>query len=69
MKKNYAISPQIINTMAMNNDPLGIKDSSSNFIYGNIAKKNLFIILNNYLIMKGFMIMNYPRVWGSRELN
>ncbi|WP_420800738.1 hypothetical protein [Photorhabdus bodei] len=69
MKKSYAISPQIINMMEISNEPWGIKDSSSNFIYGNAAKKNLFIILNNYLIMKGFMIMNYPRVWGSRELN
>ncbi|WP_338047384.1 hypothetical protein [Photorhabdus bodei] len=69
MKKNYTISPQIINTMEMNNEPLGIMNSSSNFIYGNAAKKNLFIILKNYLIMKGFMIMNYPRVLDSRELN
>ncbi|CAQ84668.1 MULTISPECIES: helix-turn-helix transcriptional regulator [Photorhabdus] len=39
MKKNYAISPQIINTMEMSNEPWGIKDSSSNFIYGNSATK------------------------------
>ncbi len=63
MKKNYAISPQIISTMEMNNEPLGITNSSSNFICSNAAKKNLFIILNNYLIMKGFMILHYPRIW------
>ncbi|AWK41808.1 MULTISPECIES: hypothetical protein [Photorhabdus] len=63
MNKNYVISPQIINTMEMNNEPWGITDSSSNFIYSNADKKNLFIMLNNYLII------NYPRVWGSRELN
>ncbi|ETS30236.1 helix-turn-helix transcriptional regulator [Photorhabdus temperata] len=39
MKKNYTISPQIINTMEMSNEPWGIKDSSSNFIYGNSATK------------------------------
>ncbi|WP_394341392.1 hypothetical protein [Photorhabdus laumondii] len=43
MKKNYAILPQIINTMEMNNEPWGIKNSSSNFIYGNSANKDLFV--------------------------
>ncbi len=56
MKKNYALSPQIINTIKMNNEPWEITDSSSNFIYSNADKKNLFIMLNNYLII------NYPRV-------
>ncbi|MGV7963730.1 LuxR C-terminal-related transcriptional regulator [Photorhabdus tasmaniensis] len=37
MKKNYVISPQIINTMELSNEPWGIKDSSSCFIYGNLA--------------------------------
>ncbi|WP_422631085.1 hypothetical protein [Photorhabdus stackebrandtii] len=41
MKKNYAISPQIINTMALSNEPRGVKDSSSCFIYGNQALKSL----------------------------
>ncbi|MER2471452.1 hypothetical protein [Photorhabdus laumondii] len=63
MKKNYALSPQIINTMEIENEPRGIADNSSNFIYSNATKKNLFIMLNNYLII------NYPRVWSSRELN
>ncbi|ETS32023.1 response regulator containing a CheY-like receiver [Photorhabdus khanii NC19] len=35
--KNYTISPQIINTMELSNEPWGIKDSSSCFIYGNLA--------------------------------
>lgn len=39
MKKNNAISLQVINTMAISNEPWGIKDSSSNFIYGNPATK------------------------------
>ncbi|WP_448511973.1 hypothetical protein [Photorhabdus laumondii] len=39
MKKNYALSPQIINTMEMNNEPWEIADSSSNFIYSNTAKE------------------------------
>ncbi|ETS33629.1 helix-turn-helix transcriptional regulator [Photorhabdus temperata] len=41
MKKNYAISPQIINTMELSNEPWGIKDSSSCFIHGNTAFKRL----------------------------
>ncbi len=39
MKKNYTISPQIINTTEISNEPRGVKDSSSFFIYGNSAKK------------------------------
>ncbi|WP_338090288.1 hypothetical protein [Photorhabdus luminescens] len=41
MKKNYAISPQIINTIEMSNEPWRVNDSSSNFIYGNLATKEL----------------------------
>ncbi|MBS9434158.1 helix-turn-helix transcriptional regulator [Photorhabdus hainanensis] len=37
--KNCTISPQIINTLEISNEPWGIKDSSSNFIYGNSATK------------------------------
>ncbi|WP_445374237.1 hypothetical protein ACSLVK_18775 [Photorhabdus tasmaniensis] len=39
MKKNYAISPQIINTMELSNELWGVKDSSSRSIYGNSATK------------------------------
>ncbi len=56
MKKNYALSPQIISTMEMNNEPWEITDSSSNFIYSNADKKIYSSMLNNYLII------NYPRV-------
>ncbi|MDB6373964.1 MULTISPECIES: helix-turn-helix transcriptional regulator [Photorhabdus] len=35
------ISPQVINTMSVNNDPWGIKDKNSCFIYGNQALKHL----------------------------
>ncbi len=41
MKKNYVISPQIINTMELSNEPWGIKDSSSYFIYGNLALSSI----------------------------
>ncbi|MCW7760329.1 helix-turn-helix transcriptional regulator [Photorhabdus luminescens] len=37
MKKNYAISPQVINTMEQSNEPWGIKDKNSCFIYANQA--------------------------------
>ncbi|WP_339921121.1 hypothetical protein [Photorhabdus caribbeanensis] len=69
MKKNFVISPQVINTMEQSNEPRGIQDSSSNFIYDNSATKDLFVTLNNYLIMKSFMIMHYPRLWDDHELN
>ncbi|WP_141096751.1 hypothetical protein [Photorhabdus luminescens] len=39
MKKNYEISPQIINTMGISHKPWGVKNSSSYFIYGNSAIK------------------------------
>ncbi|OCA55880.1 hypothetical protein [Photorhabdus namnaonensis] len=45
MKKSNAISPQVINTMAISNEPWGIKDSSSNFIYDNLTKK---IFIRNF---------------------
>ncbi len=69
MKKSYAILPQNINTIEMSNEPWGIQNSSSNFIYGDSDTKNSFVISYNHLIIKGFMIMNYPKVWDSRELN
>ncbi|MBS9426977.1 PAS and helix-turn-helix domain-containing protein [Photorhabdus akhurstii] len=37
MKKNYVISPQVINTMKQSNEPWGIKDKNSCFIYANQA--------------------------------
>ncbi|MCC8422579.1 LuxR C-terminal-related transcriptional regulator [Photorhabdus thracensis] len=39
--KNYTISPQIINTMEISNEPWGVKDENSCFIYGNQAFKNI----------------------------
>ncbi|WP_339366762.1 MULTISPECIES: hypothetical protein [unclassified Photorhabdus] len=60
MKKKYAISPQIINTMAMNNDPLGIKDSSSNFIYGNAAKKKFIHNFKQLFDYEGFYDHELP---------
>ncbi|MCC8459737.1 helix-turn-helix transcriptional regulator [Photorhabdus aegyptia] len=39
MKKNYVISPQVINTMEQSNEPWGIKDKNSCFIYSNQACK------------------------------
>nr|MCA6220720.1 helix-turn-helix transcriptional regulator [Photorhabdus antumapuensis] len=37
MDNKLIISPQIINTMKQNNEPWGIKDKNSCFIYGNKA--------------------------------
>ncbi|OWO84035.1 helix-turn-helix transcriptional regulator [Photorhabdus luminescens] len=41
MNKSYAISPQVINTMEQSNEPWGIKDKNSCFIYGNLALKSV----------------------------
>ncbi|QXF33488.1 helix-turn-helix transcriptional regulator [Photorhabdus luminescens] len=41
MKKNYVISPQVINTMEQSNEPWGIKDKNSCFIYANQACKHV----------------------------
>ncbi|ETS31535.1 helix-turn-helix transcriptional regulator [Photorhabdus temperata] len=41
MNNKVIISPQIINTMQQSNEPWGIKDKNSCFIYGNLALKHL----------------------------
>ncbi|WP_434525093.1 helix-turn-helix transcriptional regulator [Photorhabdus asymbiotica] len=41
MNNKLIISPQVINTMQQSNDPWGIKDENSCFIYGNLALKSL----------------------------
>ncbi|NHB60281.1 helix-turn-helix transcriptional regulator [Photorhabdus sp. RW14-46] len=48
MKKNYVISPQIINTMAQSNEPWGIKDKNSCFIYANQACKRVQNISSSF---------------------
>ncbi|MCC8459738.1 helix-turn-helix transcriptional regulator [Photorhabdus aegyptia] len=48
MKKNYVISPQVINTMEMSNEPWGIKDKNSCFIYANQACKHLQNISSSF---------------------
>ncbi len=43
--KSYEISPQIINTMEISNEPREVKDSSSFFIYlQQFCEKNSFIM-------------------------
>ncbi|MDB6369746.1 hypothetical protein PH242_19350 [Photorhabdus bodei] len=60
MKKNYAISPQIISTMEMNNEPLGITNSSSNFIYSNAAKKKFIHNFKKLFDYEGFYDLTLP---------
>ncbi|MCT8344076.1 MULTISPECIES: helix-turn-helix transcriptional regulator [Photorhabdus] len=48
MKKNYAISPQVINTMEQSNEPWGIKDKNSCFIYANQACKHVQNISSSF---------------------
>ncbi|WP_350304252.1 helix-turn-helix transcriptional regulator [Photorhabdus viridis] len=47
-RKNSTISLQIINTLEISNEPWGIKDKSSSFLYGNDALIKLQNIDNNY---------------------
>ncbi|KER01239.1 helix-turn-helix transcriptional regulator [Photorhabdus temperata] len=47
-RKNSTISSQIINTLEISNEPWGIKDKSSCFLYGNDALIKLQNINNNY---------------------
>ncbi|EYU17156.1 hypothetical protein BA1DRAFT_00215 [Photorhabdus aegyptia] len=54
MKKNYAILPQIINTMEVSNELWGIPDSSSNFIYDNSATKKFTRDFKQPFYYKGF---------------
>ncbi|EYU17154.1 hypothetical protein BA1DRAFT_00213 [Photorhabdus aegyptia] len=67
MKKNYAVSSQIMNTIEMNRGEYRIVLHILSTIIQ--LQRNLFVTLNNHLIMKNFMIMNYLQVWDSRELN
>ncbi|MBS9426981.1 PAS and helix-turn-helix domain-containing protein [Photorhabdus akhurstii] len=48
MKKNYTISPQVINTMEKSNDPWGIKDENSCLIYVNLALKSLHNVPSSF---------------------
>ncbi|RAX11263.1 helix-turn-helix transcriptional regulator [Photorhabdus bodei] len=48
MKKNYVISPQIINTMEQSNEPWGIKDENTRYIYVNQACKHLQNISSSF---------------------
>ncbi|WP_350304234.1 LuxR C-terminal-related transcriptional regulator [Photorhabdus viridis] len=65
MKKNYTISPQIINTMEMSNEPWGIKDSSSSFIYGNSATKKFVHNFKESFDYEGLYDHELP--WGGAE--
>ncbi|MCT8344077.1 MULTISPECIES: helix-turn-helix transcriptional regulator [Photorhabdus] len=48
MKKNYVISPQVINTMEQSNEPWGIKDENTRYIYVNQACKRLQNISSSF---------------------
>ncbi|MGS0628450.1 MULTISPECIES: PAS and helix-turn-helix domain-containing protein [Photorhabdus] len=48
MRNNVTISPQIINTLTVSNEPWGIKDKNSCFIYGNPALKSLQNFSNSF---------------------
>ncbi|WP_445493739.1 helix-turn-helix transcriptional regulator [Photorhabdus sp. SF281] len=48
MNSKLTISSQIINTLEQSNDPWGIKNESSCFIYANLAFKNLQNLSNSF---------------------
>ncbi|OCA55881.1 transcriptional regulator MalT [Photorhabdus namnaonensis] len=48
MNKLYTVSTQIINTMEQSNEPWGIKDKNSCFIYGNLALKSIKNFSNSF---------------------
>ncbi|NHB92945.1 PAS and helix-turn-helix domain-containing protein [Photorhabdus cinerea] len=48
MRNNVTISSQIINTLTVSNEPWGIKDKNSCFIYGNLALKSLQNFSNSF---------------------
>ncbi|MBS9437622.1 hypothetical protein EAE91_10710 [Photorhabdus noenieputensis] len=54
MKKNYIISPQVINVIEMSNEPWGIQNSSSNSIYDNLATKRFTRDFKQPFYYKGF---------------
>ncbi|WP_391529072.1 helix-turn-helix transcriptional regulator [Photorhabdus akhurstii] len=48
MKNNHVISPQVINTMEQSNEPWGIKDENTRYIYVNRACKRLQNISSSF---------------------
>ncbi|MBS9423860.1 helix-turn-helix transcriptional regulator [Photorhabdus caribbeanensis] len=64
MKKNCVISPQVINTMKQSNEPWGIKDKNSCFIYVNQACKHAQNISSS-LDYEG--LYDYDLPWDGAE--
>ncbi|ETS31147.1 helix-turn-helix transcriptional regulator [Photorhabdus temperata] len=64
MTHHITISPQIINTLAASNEPWGIKDKNSCFIYGNPALKSLQNFSNSFEF-EGFYENELP--WDSAK--
>ncbi|EQB98360.1 LuxR C-terminal-related transcriptional regulator [Photorhabdus temperata] len=63
--KSYEISAQIINTMELSNEPWGIKDSSSCFIYGNSVTKKFIHNFKESFDYEGRYDHELP--WGGAE--
>ncbi|MBS9434001.1 helix-turn-helix transcriptional regulator [Photorhabdus hainanensis] len=64
MSNHITISSQIINTLTSSNDPWGIKDKNSCFIYGNMALKSLQNFPNSFEF-EGFYENELP--WDSAK--
>ncbi len=64
MNHHTTLSPQIINTLAASNDPWGVKDKNSCFIYGNLALKSLQNFSNSFEF-EGFYENELP--WDSAK--
>ncbi|OCA55877.1 helix-turn-helix transcriptional regulator [Photorhabdus namnaonensis] len=66
MKNNYIISSQVINTMEQSNEPWGIKDKNSCFIYANQACKRLQNISSSF-DYEG--VYEYELPWDGAEFS
>ncbi|WP_036774576.1 PAS domain-containing protein, partial [Photorhabdus australis] len=64
MKNKLTISSQVINTLQQSNDPWGIKDKNSCFIYANQALKSLQNFSNSFNYEGHY---EYELPWDSAE--
>ncbi|MER2471456.1 helix-turn-helix transcriptional regulator [Photorhabdus laumondii] len=65
MDNKLIISSQVINTMKQSNDPWGIRDKNSCFIYGNSATKKLIHNFKESFDYEGFYDHELP--WDGAE--
>ncbi|MEQ2015652.1 hypothetical protein ABLB90_03480, partial [Photorhabdus bodei] len=65
MENELIISSQVINTMKQSNEPWGIRDKNSCFIYGNSATKKFIHNFKESFDYEGFYDHELP--WDGAE--